>query len=133
MFLHISSSRGEAVLLGLGALGPAHPSHRVLRGRLPCSAAWASGSSLASMKPHCALSKAGSQSNGVPPLDLPEPPEVSQLRPEGKTGAGWAGGAVGRAQWGQGLCGEVRGAPQAWPPKGSCLGGSQDCVPWRCF
>ena len=32
VFLHIRSSRGEAVLLVLGALGPAHPSHRVLRG-----------------------------------------------------------------------------------------------------
>ena len=50
-----------------------------------------------SVQPHRALSKAGSWSNGVLPLDLPEPLEMSQLRPEGRTGAGWAGGNVGRA------------------------------------
>lgn len=48
-----------------------------------------------------ALSKAGSWSNGVPPLDLPEPLEMSQLRPEGRTGAGWAEGNVGRARQGR--------------------------------
>ena len=54
-----------------------------------------------SVQPHRALSKAGSWSNGVAPLDLPEPLEVSQLRPERRTGAGWAGGNVGRARRGR--------------------------------
>lgn len=123
----------RSCVAGTWSSGASTPRSPCPQGRLPCSAAWASGSSLGSMKPHCALSKAGSQSNGVLPLDLPKPPEVSQLRPEGRTGAGWAGGAVGRARRGRGLCGEVRGAPQAWPPEGSCLGGSRDCIPWRCF
>lgn len=88
------SNRREAMLLGLGSLGPAHPGHRVLGECLPCSTA---RSSLGSVQPHRALSKAGSWSNGVAPLDLPEPLEMSQLRPEGRTGADWAGGKVGRA------------------------------------
>ena len=95
------SSRMEAMLLGLGSLGPAHPGHHVLGECLPCSTAWASGSSLGSVQPHRALSKAGSWSNGVAPLDLPEPLEMSQLRPEGRTGAGWAEGNVGRARQGR--------------------------------
>lgn len=66
-----------------------------------------------SVQPHHARSKAGSWSSGVLPLDLPEPLEVRQLRPERRTGAGWVGGNVGRARRGQGLCGEGRGGPWA--------------------
>ena len=122
MFLWKRSSSMEAMLLGLGFLGPAHPSHRVLGECLSCSTAWASGCSLGSVQPHRALSKAGSRSNGVPPLHLPEPLEVSQLRPEGRTGAGWAGGNVGRARRGRVCAVRAGEVPRTGVPRVHVLG-----------
>ena len=124
MFLWKRSNRMEAMLLGHGSLGPAHPGHRVLGECLPCSTAWASGSSLGSVQPHRALSKAGSWSNGVAPLDLPEPLEMSQLRPEGRTGAGWAGGNVGRARRGR-VCSVRAGETGPGLPRVHVLGAAR--------